>query len=86
MWVFKFMLCSWLIFRPSFTQPVMDAHRNLGSLGLFCEKWGLRWGHGYIDRFLGERVAPKKKSPDFRSPEIGISASHPRIADIYVTK
>ena len=56
----------------------MDAHRNLGGLRLFCEKRG-GWGFGVAGRFWGAGVgggglAQKEKSPDFRCPEVGISA------------
>ena len=51
----------------------MDAHRNLGGLGLFCEKGG--GGLGLRVDFLGGLggLAQKEKSPDFRCPEVGIS-------------
>ena len=56
----------------------MDAYRNLGGLGPFCNKWRWGGGGGGVGRefFFGKWVrglVQKKKSPDFRRPEVGIS-------------
>ena len=56
----------------------MDAHRNLGGLRLFCEKRGGGGGAALESRVDfgggGGGLTQKEKSPDFRCPEVGISA------------
>ena len=62
---------------PSFTQPVMDAYRNLeggGAGSILREVWGVVSWADYLGGW-GGGVDTKEKSPDFRCPKVGISDS-----------
>ena len=62
----------------------MDAYRNLGGLGLFCNKSGVG---GVVGDFLGDGVGgagtKEKIYSDFRRPEVGISVCYSQLHPIY---